>query len=76
MFDPDSLLLTSDVAKVFAVSSETVRQWERHGRLAATRTLGGTRLFPGSDVHELQRECVSSGSQQPVDSTVAGVGRV
>ena len=56
MIQSDSLLLTSDVAKVFAVSSETVRQWERKGHLVALRTLGGTRLFSGDTVIRFQQE--------------------
>ena len=56
MLQPDSYLLTSDVARVFDVSGETVRQWERSGRLPAARTTGGVRLFAGRDVLRLQQE--------------------
>jgi excisionase family DNA binding protein len=41
----ETLLTTLDVAKILHVSPDTVRLWERHGKLAATRTAGGMRLF-------------------------------
>jgi hypothetical protein len=56
MLSSDTLLLTSDVARLCAVSGETVRQWERQGRLAALRTLKGVRLFAGADVSRLLEE--------------------
>jgi len=56
MVNAESLLLTSDVARVFHVSAQAVRQWERQGRISALRTLGGTRLFRGSDVLRLQQQ--------------------
>jgi DNA-binding transcriptional MerR regulator len=56
MVAPDTLLLTSDVARLAAVSGETVRQWERQGRLSALRTLTGVRLFTGRDVSRLLEE--------------------
>jgi predicted site-specific integrase-resolvase len=56
MLQPDSLLLTSDVARFLHVSAETVRHYERQGRLAARRTLGGARIFAGGDVLRLRDE--------------------
>lgn len=53
---PDDSLLTSDVARLFRVSGETVRDWERQGRLPAIRTIGGVRIFSGHDVLRLQRD--------------------
>lgn len=54
--NPDALLLSSDVARVCGVSAEAVRQWERQGRLSATRTLNGVRLFVARDVVRLAEE--------------------
>jgi DNA-binding transcriptional MerR regulator len=54
--DPDSLLLTSDVARLCQVSGETVRQWEKAGRLRAQRTISGVRLFRGHEVERLQQQ--------------------
>jgi excisionase family DNA binding protein len=49
-------LLTNEVAKILNVSPETVRLWERAGRLRAVRTAGGVRLFDRRDVERLSRE--------------------
>jgi excisionase family DNA binding protein len=54
--DALSPLLTSDVARLLSVSSDTVRLWERLGRLPALKTAGGTRLFDRRDVEQLARE--------------------
>ena len=56
MLQPDAVLLTSDVARLCNVSGDTVRNWERQGRLPARRTLGNVRLYAGSDVLRLQQE--------------------
>jgi excisionase family DNA binding protein len=49
-------LLTSEVARILDVSAETVRLWERQGRLRAAKTSGGVRLFDRRDVEQLARE--------------------
>ena len=49
-------LLTNEAAQVLGVSPETVRLWERAGRLPATKTATGVRLFNRSDVERLARE--------------------
>lgn len=38
-------LLCQDVAKLAGVGVQTVRRWDRSGRLPAVRTPGGFRLF-------------------------------
>lgn len=48
-------MLTSEVARLAGVSSETVRQWDRKGTLAAMRTDSGVRLFKRVDVETLMR---------------------
>ncbi len=53
LIEPDALLLSADVARVCAVTPEAVRKWSRSGRLLSVRTIGGTRLFRGSDVLRL-----------------------
>ena len=53
MFDP---LLTNEAARVLAVSPETVRFWERVGRLRAVKTASGLRLFDRRDVERLARD--------------------
>ena len=44
------LLSTGDVARLIGVSADAVRLWERSGRLPATRTAGGVRLFAREDI--------------------------
>lgn len=44
------LLTSSDVARLAGVAAETVRAWERAGKLRARRTVSGTRLFQRADV--------------------------
>ena len=48
-------VLTSEAARIVGVSAQSIRQWERLGRLAATRTASGVRLFARADVEELRR---------------------
>jgi excisionase family DNA binding protein len=49
-------LLTSEVARLLNVSPETVRIWERLGKLPALKTSRGVRLFDRRDVERLARE--------------------
>lgn len=48
----DRLLTCADVAKLLGVVPDTVRDLERRGRLKATRTAGGIRLFREADVRQ------------------------
>ena len=49
-------LLTSEVARILGVSPETVRLWEGLGRLKATKTEKGVRLFERHEVERFARE--------------------
>ena len=49
----ERLLNTSGAAKILAVVPDTVRLWERTGRLPALRTESGMRLFRRQDVEAL-----------------------
>ncbi len=49
-------LLTSDVARALKRSVQSVRHYERSGRLPAQRTLDGTRLYREADVQRLAQE--------------------
>ncbi len=61
------LVLTSEAARILGVSAQSVRQWERMGRLSATKTAGGVRLFSRSDVEEMCRSIEEQ--RNPVDPT-------
>jgi molybdopterin-binding protein len=45
-----------EAAKTLGVRVETLRRWERDGRLATTRTGGGQRLVAGAEVARLLAE--------------------
>jgi excisionase family DNA binding protein len=45
------LLTVTDVAHRLGISSESVRSYERHGKLKALKTAGGMRLF---EIHEVE----------------------
>jgi excisionase family DNA binding protein len=56
MLNDTRLLLTNEVARILDVSPDTVRLWERVGRLPALKTPGGVRLFAQRDVEQLALE--------------------
>jgi molybdopterin-binding protein len=45
-----------EAAEMLGVRIETLRRWERAGRLETTRTAGGQRLVPASEVARLLGE--------------------
>jgi excisionase family DNA binding protein len=47
------IMLTTEVARFLGKSAETVRLYERRGKLPAMRTAGGVRLFKRADVLQL-----------------------
>ncbi len=49
---PD-LLRTSDVAALFQVSTRTVSEWARRGRVPCMRTPGGQWRYPADPIREL-----------------------
>ena len=49
-------LMTSDASKILEVSADTVRLYERTGKLAAIKTQSGVRLFKKQDVDRLARD--------------------
>ncbi|HEX3424554.1 MAG TPA: helix-turn-helix domain-containing protein [Acidimicrobiales bacterium] len=53
--DRTDLLRTSDVAALFQVSTRTVSEWARRGRLPCMRTPGGQWRYPAEPIHRLAR---------------------
>jgi excisionase family DNA binding protein len=49
-------VLSGEAAQILHVSVDTVRLWERLGRLRAMKTSRGVRLFERRDVERLARE--------------------
>ena len=60
----EELITTAGVARICGVAPDTVRLWERTGKLAATRTESGIRLFRREDVEReaARRAAVASTS--------------
>ena len=52
----EALLMTADVARIADVTPATVRWWESTGRLPATKTASGARLFSRADVERFVRK--------------------
>lgn len=52
----NDLLTTRDAARVFDVAPDTIRLWERIGKLPATRTESGLRVFSRADVERVAAE--------------------
>lgn len=54
--DAQPPLPIGDVARLLGVSVETVRRWDRSGQIKSTRTPGGQRRFPVSEVNRLRAQ--------------------
>jgi excisionase family DNA binding protein len=50
MSESVELMSIGEAARVLGVAVDTLRRWEREGKITATRTLGGQRRFARSDV--------------------------
>jgi len=60
----DELLTTSDAAKQLNRSVDSVRDYEREGKLPAQKTRSGVRLFKAADVDRLARQLGSDKEQR------------
>jgi predicted site-specific integrase-resolvase len=70
-------LLTNDVARCCNVSPQTIRVWERTGRLCALRTERGVRLFLRRDVDLLlERLALEREQRRTSPSAPARVGAI
>jgi DNA-binding transcriptional MerR regulator len=55
--EPADLILSSEAARIAQVSVQSIRQWERTGRLRAiAKTSSGLRVFSRADVEQIARE--------------------
>ena len=55
-----------EAAEMLGVSVETIRRWERDGRLRTVRTAGRQRLVPLAEVSRLLAERRRAGSDRPI----------
>jgi excisionase family DNA binding protein len=60
----DDFLFTAEVARLLGKSAETVRLYERRGKLPAQRTSRGIRLFRRADVLKLLEAMTSNAPQE------------
>jgi excisionase family DNA binding protein len=54
-------LKTAEVADILHVSPKTVTRWAKDGRLPHSRTLGGHRRFPSSQIRKLAEGLIQIG---------------
>ena len=52
----ETLMTVSEAARALGKASETIRLWERNGKLPAIKTAGGVRLFRSQDVMKLAKK--------------------
>lgn len=48
------MLPIGDTARMLGVSVDTIRRWEREGKITGSRTLGNQRRFPASEVERIR----------------------
>lgn len=53
---PDVLLMPAATARLFGITTRTLINWVRRGKLPAQRTVGGQRRYRESDVRALLYE--------------------
>ncbi|EKD85255.1 MAG: DNA binding protein, partial [uncultured bacterium] len=53
-------LKIGQAAKVLGVSIDTLRRWEKSGKISAIRTPGGTRLYPLSSLEKINPASVET----------------
>lgn len=60
MVDEDEMLTIKAAAEVLAVSEQTLRRWDRAGKLPAKRhPMNGYRLYSRRNILELRRQILS-----------------
>jgi len=64
-----NLVTIGKASKLFGVSIDTIRRWDKAGKIQVTRTPGGTRLIPTSEIERIKKNIPIQPTQivQPVD---------
>lgn len=57
---PDDLLASGEAAKLIGVSRDTLKRWEKKGRISSRRTPEGHRRYRRGDVEALLTESVEA----------------
>jgi excisionase family DNA binding protein len=63
-------ILSTEAARILGISAQSVRAWETAGRLQATRTAGGVRVFSRAEVEQVRDKL-----GQPHNDHTGSVGR-
>lgn len=56
MTNLDPLLPIGEAARILGVAVDTLREWEKDGKITATRSAGGQRRFRVSEVERVLEE--------------------
>ena len=62
---PNKLVKISDAASILGVSIDTLRRWEKIGKIRPVRTPGGTRLYSIEEISKINPNSVDSSYQTP-----------
>src|SRR4030042_1402682 len=73
--DP-ALLTISQAAKYLGVSSDTLRRWERKGKLIPQRTLGNARRYRIEDVNRLKNKYSQPSTIEVLNQTKAEINQL
>lgn len=55
LFDQNKLVKINEAAKILGVTKQTLRNWEKAGRLKSTKTMGGHRRYSIGDLNEVRK---------------------
>jgi excisionase family DNA binding protein len=58
-YRPSDLIPIGEAARILGVSLDTVRRWERRGKVSAVRTVGQQRRFRRGDIEALIAKAAS-----------------
>jgi len=75
--DPDRLMKAGDAARALGISLDTLRRWDREGRIRVTRDRSNRRMVPVSEVERLagRPPKVSTGVSLSARNRLAGIVR-
>ena len=51
--EPSDLIPIGEAARMLAVNPDTLRRWEREGKLKSSRTLGNQRRYSRAEIEQL-----------------------
>ena len=59
----DRFYLTSEAARALDVCGLTIRNWERDGKIRASRSQAGFRIFTGAEIERVKEERKTNGRE-------------